>query len=48
MYDLSPSRSGSGELTFVIPQTATGEKIQFTFPATSGLSSNRDVVLFVI
>jgi predicted nucleic acid-binding Zn ribbon protein len=48
MYDLSPSQTGSGELTYMIPQRVTGKKIQFTFPAASALASDRDVVAFLI
>jgi hypothetical protein len=48
MYDLSPSQSGSGDLTYMIPQRVTGRKIQFTFPAVSALASDRDVVAFLI
>lgn len=48
MYDLSPSQSSPGELTYVIPQRVTGKKIQFTFPAASALARDRDVVAFLI
>jgi len=48
MYDLSPSQSSSGELTFVIPQKVTAKKIRFTFPGTSALAGNRQIVAFVI
>ena len=48
MYDLSPFQSGSGELTFVIPQKVTAKKIRFTFPGTSPFAGNRQVVAFVI
>jgi predicted nucleic acid-binding Zn ribbon protein len=48
IYDLSPSQSGSGELTYVIPQKVMGKKIRFTFPDTSAFASNRGVVAFVI
>jgi len=48
MYDLSPSQSSPGELTFVIPQKVTVKKIQFTFPATSATVSNREVVAFIL
>jgi predicted nucleic acid-binding Zn ribbon protein len=48
MYDLSPSQSSPGELTYMIPQRVTGKKIQFTFPAASALASDRDVVAFLI
>jgi len=48
MYDLSPSQSSSGELTFVIPQKVTVKKILFTFPATSATASNRNVVAFTL
>jgi hypothetical protein len=48
MYDLSQSQSGSGELTFVIPQTVAAKKVRFTFPGSSTLASSRHVVVFVI
>jgi hypothetical protein len=48
MYDLSPSQSSTGELTFIIPQKVTVKKIQFTFPATSATASNREVVAFTL
>lgn len=48
MYDLSLSQSGSGELTFVIPQKVMAKKIRFTFPGTSALAGNRQVLGFVI
>jgi hypothetical protein len=48
LYDLSPSQDASAELTFVIPQKVTAEKILFTFQGPSALSSNRHIVTFVI
>ena len=48
MYDLSPSQESTAELTFVIPQKVTAEKVLFTFQGTSALASNRQVVTFVI
>jgi hypothetical protein len=48
MYDLSPTQSSSADLTYVIPQQVEGKKIQFTFPGTSTLESDRDIVVFVI
>jgi hypothetical protein len=48
MYDLSPSQGSTADLTFVLPQKVTGTKVRFTFPGTSTLAGNRDVVTFVI
>ena len=48
MYDLSASQGSPAELTFIIPQKVIAKKIQFTFPGTSALVSNRDVGVFVI
>jgi hypothetical protein len=48
MVDLSPSQGGTTELTFVIPQNAQGKKIRFMFPATSGFTGSRSIVVFVI
>jgi hypothetical protein len=48
MYDLSPSQSGSGELTYVIPQKVTGQKIQVTFPRSTGLTGNSNIAIFRI
>lgn len=48
MYDLSPSQGSSGELTFVIPQKATAQKIQFTFPAPGAVGEKRSIVVFTI
>jgi uncharacterized membrane protein YvbJ len=48
MYDLSPSQSSTGDLTYMIPQRVTAEKIQFTFPAASALAGDRAVVAFLI
>jgi hypothetical protein len=48
MYDLSPSRNGSGELTFVIPQKVIAKKIRFTFPGSSTLTGSRQVVAFQV
>jgi hypothetical protein len=47
LYDLSPTESSFAELTFIIPQKVSGKKIQFTFPGTTRISSNRDVVIIV-
>ena len=44
--DLRPGQTASAEVTYVIPQTVTGEKIQFTFPGEYGLNVNRQVVIF--
>lgn len=48
MFDLSPTQSSSGDLTYMIPQRVTGKKIQFAFPAASALASDRDIVAFLI
>lgn len=48
IYDLSPLQSGSAELTFVIPQNVKAKQVRFTFPRTSLLSGNHDIVAFVI
>ena len=48
MYDLSPSQSSAAELTFIVPQAAIAKKIQFTFPGSSALASNRNIVVYTI
>jgi len=48
MVDLSPSQGGTTELTFVIPQSAEARKIRFMFPAPSGFTGSRPIVVFVI
>jgi hypothetical protein len=48
MYDLSPSQSGSGELTYVIPQKVTGQKIQVTFPQSTGFTGSSNIAIFRI
>ena len=48
MYDLSPSQETTADLTFVIPQKVTAEKVLYTFQGTSALASSRQVVTFVI
>ncbi len=48
MYDLGPARSMAGELTFIIPENVTAEKVRFTFPGSSALASDRRVVMFVL
>jgi hypothetical protein len=47
-HTLNPHQGISTQLIFVIPQKATIKKIQFTFPGSSALTSNREVVAFVI
>ena len=44
--DLSPGQTGTAEMTYVIPQTVSGTKLQFTFPGEYGLNTNRRVVVF--
>jgi hypothetical protein len=48
MMDLSPSQGGTAELTFVSPQSSEARKIRFMFPATSGFTGSRPIVVFVI
>jgi hypothetical protein len=48
IHDLSPQQGISTTLLFVIPQKSTAKNIQFTFPGPSSLTSNRNVVRFVL
>jgi hypothetical protein len=47
LYDLSPTESSFAELTFIIPQKVSGKKIQFTFPSTTRISSNRAIAIII-
>jgi hypothetical protein len=47
-YDLSPHQGISTGLIFVIPQKDTAKKIQFQFPGPFALTTNRDLVRFIL
>jgi hypothetical protein len=44
--DLRPGQSGSADVTYVIPQSVSGKKLQFTFPGEYGMNVDRGVVVF--
>ena len=48
MYDLSPSQDAHADLTFVIPQSLTAEKLRYTLPATSSVANDQAVVAFIL